>query len=65
MGMTPTPTPPSCDSMLATKDHVSVSGLYISTVERFFMPSYPPMAHSLSMSATRATLLLVTFILLT
>ena len=31
MGMTPTPTPPSCDSMLATKLQESVSGLYIST----------------------------------
>jgi hypothetical protein len=31
MGMTPTPTPPSWDSMLATKLQESVSGLYIST----------------------------------
>ena len=35
------------------------------TVLRFFMPSYPPMAQSLSMSATRATRLRVTFMLCT
>lgn len=38
-GTTPTPTPPSWLSMAETKVHSSVSGSYISTVDRFFMPS--------------------------
>ena len=52
-----------CTSQPASVDKVQWwSFKHYLTVERFFIPSQPPMAQSRSMSATRATLDRVTFI---